>query len=324
MMLVKSLVFCLFLSVAFCELSVSGHIADPLEWQLKGFGSMLAEYGHVHIPNFLPTETREKFLEEIEATGVNPVLQRTTIYQDHGDFENFTAEHPRNFRMQRSLFFASRSRFEKTLCNNDLSDEHLKSCSTVLSLYSSPVVFNFFSKIVEKSRISRDIYVSNDHLGSVYALKIPPGGVPEKTWHFDEHSFSCVLMLQKPATGGDFRHARFPTAWNHFTDPSWSAWDSINDLLQKTNEEVILEGEDQQEERGLQPPVYEVNAQEGDAYCFFGDEELHDITQVGGERDRIVVVFAYTGNKHFVHSGNVHENNDWDNNKKASPSDCEA
>jgi len=92
-------------------------------------------------------------------------------------------------------------------------------CSRILSLYQSPSLLEFWRSILKD--LNQEIFLSNDPLGSVYGLIIPPGGSPgsvvsfflclslshlfvwalEGNWHVDEHSFSCVFMLQKPTEG---------------------------------------------------------------------------------------------------------------------------
>jgi len=52
-------------------------------------------------------------------------------------------------------------------------------------------------------------------------------------------------------------------------------------------------------------PIYEIFPNDGDVYCFFGNEEMHNIVDVGGARDRRVVVFAYSSGPVFTHSGRV-------------------
>ncbi len=58
-------------------------------------------------------------------------------------------------------------------------------------------------------------------------------------------------------------------------------------------------------------PVYSIAASAGDAYCFYGDEEIHNIGNVEGDVDRIVVVFAYSDREDFQHNEEINSKNDW-------------
>eukprot|EP00008_Paramoeba_atlantica_P013548 CAMPEP_0201498484 /NCGR_PEP_ID=MMETSP0151_2-20130828/71405_1 /ASSEMBLY_ACC=CAM_ASM_000257 /TAXON_ID=200890 /ORGANISM="Paramoeba atlantica, Strain 621/1 / CCAP 1560/9" /LENGTH=204 /DNA_ID=CAMNT_0047890083 /DNA_START=361 /DNA_END=971 /DNA_ORIENTATION=+ len=203
--------------------------------------------------------------------------------------------------MTRTLHFSPRIAIEKTFY--DPSSE--TSSSRLLDLYQSQALLNFWRSLIPPEE---HIYISHDSLGSVYGLKIEPKASPEGNWHVDEHRYSCVFMLQKPTGGGYFQHSKFSNAWLHKTDQNWDRWNDIDLLISGKSDLATF-------------PVHEVRANDGDVYCFFGNEEIHNIVDVEGEIDRIVTVFTYSNVEGFSHSGHVHDKNEWERRDEKEP-DC--
>ncbi len=62
--------------------------------------------------------------------------------------------------------------------------------------------------------------------------------------------------------------------------------------------------------------VTQVRGSDGDVYCFFGDESLHTVGKVEGERERVGIVIAYARDAEFVHYGDIHPQHGWRTKKE--------
>ena len=91
-----------------------------------------------------------------------------------------------------------------------------------------------------------------------------------QNWHFDSASFSTTLMLQKPEKGGVFECAPGVRGGGD------ENYDGVTRIMNGDRSNVI--------------PV-EVDA--GTLMVFRGEQALHRVSQVGGSRKRLLVIFHY-------------------------------
>ena len=149
------------------------------------------------------------------------------------------------------------------------------------------------AKMVEVTRTSylRDGIVSfyrlEDPLGSASINISPPGTA--QNWHFDEvlkgfslllayswtfqSVFSVTIMIQKPDSGGLFRNTK-PIRVKGEED------DDFYDVLDR----IVNGSDDIAETLSFEP---------GTLSIFCGSRCLHEVTRVGGSRDRLVAVFCF-------------------------------
>lgn len=182
--------------------------------------------------------------------------------------------------LENSMEFVSRLDIEKFISNND--DE-----SHMISLYNYPPLLQFWRAVMNTT----ELYMSKDEAGSVYGFY----GKPNDwfSWHFDESPFSCIYMIAKPEQGGFMRYI----VMDNPLKQKGVEWDELG---------IVLTKEDEVKER-----IITVNVNEGDVYCIFGNQTLHEITKVGGNKDRSVFVMTYGNSPNFQHTDNVHNLNQW-------------
>jgi len=80
-----------------------------------------------------------------------------------------------------------------------------------------------------------------------------------------------------------------------------------SDTYDKWNELGIVLNDEQ----SIKDRIKTINVNEGDVYCIFGNQTLHEITKVEGNKDRSVFVMTYGNTPHFEHTSNVHNLNQW-------------
>jgi len=99
----------------------------------------------------------------------------------------------------------------------------------------------------------------------------------ELGWHFDNSAFAITLLLQKPEDGGVFEYV--PNIRHSASDSN----DDEEKMGYKKVEKVVNGDET--------PKSLEMNP--GTLVLFRGRDSLHRVTQVVGDRTRVLVVLAY-------------------------------
>lgn len=132
------------------------------------------------------------------------------------------------------------------------------------ALYRWPPLREFVAAILDLPRLHLHEDPSNSLVLQFYR---PGGGL---AWHFDRARFSTLLQLQKADAGGYFEAAP--------------------NIRSATDENLagvrrILVGADQPEFRRRSEP--------GTLVIIFGQNCLHRVTEVSGERDRISLILSY-------------------------------
>lgn len=107
-----------------------------------------------------------------------------------------------------------------------------------------------------------------DPLGACSINVFVDGG--EHGWHFDESEFSVTLMLQQPATGGDFEY--------------------VTGIRGHADEKQLLEGI----LNGDRSRVVQLPFTPGTLLIFGGRQTIHRVTQVRGSTPRLVPVLCYS------------------------------
>lgn len=219
--------------------------------------------GICFLPNFFNEEALKSITTELGSTPPSISDKFHTAYQSPVDTKQFPPEHPRNQLLHAKIGFINRARV-----------------GTVAQLYEWSPLLKFFSDM-----IGRELFLSEDTNGSVYATVNSKDFIT--AWHFDQHPYSCVFLIQPPETGGEFQ-------WLHNARPTEEEGYS--------NVGKILAGE----------RIYDsVSSPRGSLVFFKGLDALHQVSTVQGEVSRISVVFAYATVPHFGNSALVAAQNNW-------------
>lgn len=127
-------------------------------------------------------------------------------------------------------------------------------------------------------------------------------------WHFDEHHFSCVILLKQSQFGGNFNYIQYRnttrTTNNRITffDNYWND-EKLENLINLSKNSGITMDKHQHIMQHHQSHIFSVLPGRGDVYCFFGNESLHSVTQITGDDARISIVFSMAFGEQFDHSG---------------------
>ena len=89
-------------------------------------------------------------------------------------------------------------------------------------------------------------------------------------WHFDSNDVVFSVLLQAPTGGGAFEYVPY------IRNGDRENYDGVADVMQGKSENVV--------NPSMQP---------GDLTVFMGDESLHRVSPVEGDRSRIVALFCY-------------------------------
>eukprot|EP01084_Bolivina_argentea_P190239 326976_1 len=248
--------------------------------------------GSFIITDFLTPSLKDLIATELKSVQHIPRKTTRTVFQDKGDFIHFDTTSPRNFMLENSMEFVSRMHIEQT------ESEDYK--SYLISLYNYPQILELWRKIIN----STELYLSQDKAGSVYGFYGKPND-----WfsmHFDESPFSCIYMIEKPEKGGFFRYIVMDNPIKNETIDNniYDKWEELG---------IVLNNEENVKDR-----IKSIHVNEGDVYCMFGNQTLHEVTKIQGNKDRSVFVMTYGNTLHFEHTSNVHNLNKWNvDDKKA-------
>lgn len=154
------------------------------------------------------------------------------------------------------------------------TDQHSEG-SYLKALYYNKTFQKFLSKILEAD----ELYESGDPLSGCTVHYNMHG--QNLGWHFDKAPFAITLMLQKPLEGGVFEYLPQTRALDH--ECEGGVIDAVKPEFEEKVSQV-LKGERDAEKLNLLP---------GTLTVFRGDHSMHRVTEVVGEKTRILSVLAY-------------------------------
>lgn len=142
-----------------------------------------------------------------------------------------------------------------------------------------------WNNLIEFVRLVLDrptLYRLADPLGALSINVFRPGGY--HAWHFDEAEYTTTIMLQEAEEGGCFEYMP------HLRRPDGGEYGTIR---------RVLDGD----ERGVQRLPFTA----GTLSIFAGRLSMHRVTEVLGERLRLVAVLAFNGAPGVTNSDEVRQ-----------------
>ena len=144
-------------------------------------------------------------------------------------------------------------------------------------LYQWDPLMNFIGHVLGK----KTFYRFADPFGACSINVFVDGG--EHGWHFDESEFTVTLMLQPPDAGGAFEYV-----------PKIRGLDNEKDIVNG-----VLNGE--------REGVVELPFTPGTLLIFGGQQTIHRVTKVSGNRPRLVPVLCYSEKPEQLNSASVRQ-----------------
>ena len=146
----------------------------------------------------------------------------------------------------------------RTVCADQLTGSVLR------AIYEWAPLRRFIADVIEVDAL----HTMADHLARVNVMSYRDGEA--LNWHFDRSEFTTTLLLQRPGAGGDFE---FRSGLRTADDPNY---DGVATLIE-----------------GTDPLVQRHEIEPGTLTVFAGRDTAHRVTEIVGERDRVVAVFSY-------------------------------
>ena len=226
---------------------------DDTEFQTK-CRKQLDEHGALVLDDFLTDQALASVLQEsIQQQPLAYFAQQQHNVYISDDDPNFSADHPRNLRVDSS--------------KGCITDDQIGDNSSLRSLYSAPLFQDFLCAVLGETKI----YPYADTLSSINVHYASEG--QELGWHFDNSTFATTLLLQKPEGGGEFQYI----GAMQFKENGERDYDSVGALLRGNPKE---------------DPIT-VAIEPGSLVLFRGQNAIHRVTPVAGDITRVLVVFAY-------------------------------
>lgn len=145
----------------------------------------------------------------------------------------------------------------RTICADQME------ASAVMRLYEWPPFAAFLAAVMDKDRL----WTMDDPLARANVMAYREGQA--LNWHFDRSEFTTTLLLQAPATGGEFEYAK---DLRRDDEPNY---DGVARLLNGDEPTTLMP---------LEPGTLNV---------FRGKNTAHRVTEVKGNRDRIIAVYSF-------------------------------
>lgn len=168
------------------------------------------------------------------------------------------------------------NRQEKTFVGS-VAYDHIPEGSHLKQLYQWDPLKDFIGYVLDKS----PFYRFADPFGACSINVFVEGG--EHGWHFDESEFTVTLMLQAPETGGAFEYV-----------PQIRGLHNEKEIVGR-----VLDGN--------RAGVVELPFTAGTLLIFGGNQTLHRVTRVNGNRARLVPVLCYAEQPDLVNSASVRQ-----------------
>jgi len=146
----------------------------------------------------------------------------------------------------------------RTVCADQLAG------STLLAIYEWAPLRQFIADVIEVEAL----HPMQDALARVNVMSYRAGET--LNWHFDRSEFTTTLLLQRPTAGGRFE---FRSALRTANEPNY---EGVAELIE-----------------GSDPQVQRHDIEPGTLTVFAGRHTAHRVTEIEGERDRLVAVFSY-------------------------------
>merc|ERR1711942_163864 len=224
--------------------------------------------GIVTLPGFMLSSAVEKSVAEVErAKGAEWFTRSTHNVFLDGGDSSFSKDHIRNRELPTTVA--------------SLAYDRLDINGPLLKLYHSDSFCLFLAQVLGMEHF----YRLADPLGAASINIFPPGTA--HNWHFDESIFSVTIMIQKPESGGLFRLTH-PIREKGSEDDH--LYDVIEGIVDKKNDIATT-----------------LKFEPGTLSIFSGSRCLHEVTEVNGEKDRLVTVFCFATKKGIKNSPKVQE-----------------
>ena len=146
----------------------------------------------------------------------------------------------------------------RTVCADQLAG------SPLMAIYEWAPLRRFIADVIEVDML----HPMADDLARVNVMSYRAGEA--LNWHFDRSEFTTTVLLQRPLAGGSFE---FRSALRTAADPNY---DGVGRLIE-----------------GIDPQVRRHDIEPGTLTVFAGHDTAHRVTEILGERDRVVAVFSY-------------------------------
>jgi len=153
--------------------------------------------------------------------------------------------------------------------------DHIPEDSRLKQLYLWDPLKDFIGHVLGKT----SFYRFADPFGACSINVFVEGG--EHGWHFDESEYTVTLMLQAPDVGGAFEYV--PQIRGHADEK-----EIVGRILDGDREGVV-----------------DLPFTAGTLLIFGGNQTLHRVTRVSGERARLVPVLCYAEEPNLVNSESV-------------------
>lgn len=148
--------------------------------------------------------------------------------------------------------------------------------SALRRLYNWDNLLEFVCQVLNRPRL----YRLADPLGALSINVFKPGG--HHSWHFDESEYTTTIMLQEAERGGDFEYMP------HLRRPDGGEYDAVRRALD-----------------GAADGVERLPFTAGALSLFAGRVSLHRVTEILGNRLRLVAVLCFNGQPGVTNSDEV-------------------
>lgn len=145
-----------------------------------------------------------------------------------------------------------------TLCADQLVE------NTVTKIYQWPPLAAFLALTMGKEKL----FIMDDPLAKINVMAYQAGET--LNWHFDRSEFTTTLLLQAPVSGG---HFEYRTNLRTADDPNY---EGVAKLL-----------------RGEDPKLKSITPTPGTLNVFRGINTPHRVTEIRGDRERIIAVYSF-------------------------------
>lgn len=157
-----------------------------------------------------------------------------------------------------------------------LGSDLLESDGGLQALYRSPELM----ALVQDALGIEALHVTDDPLINVNVTYMGEGD--QHGWHFDDNDFVVSLLLQAPETGGAFEYA---------PDVDTAPVGDVHAVLDGNSPRTRLQ-----------------KVEAGTLLLFRGGRALHRVSQVGGDRKRMIALLSYHTEPGFVYADSVKQN----------------
>lgn len=237
----------------------------------------------VTFPNFITDEALSKCIGEARS-------QEDTAFTTDGTHTSFLlpvdpslpADSVRNYEMRTKVA--------------SIAFDELPAGSELASLYRADTLLKLVTAIVKDE--DNVLYLSEDPIGCCSINVFRPQY--HHSFHFDESEFSTTLMLQEASVEGTGLFQYTHPLRHH---PDQMALESVAATL--TEYDDTVQGSRFCEKEISPPLLHTLKFTPGTLSIFSGSKSLHRVTQVKGDRSRLVAIFTFASREGFKNSPEV-------------------